>query len=168
MEESIQYGKKYLEDILSFFGLNIDVHATSEEDVIELSVPSTHMNGFLIGQHGDTIRSLQYMVSTALKNNGYEYCRVNVDIADYKKTRHEHLAEQVEQWVEKIKATGEPMVLRPMNAADRRIVHKVAGDHGLETESEGFARERHVVLKLASTSDTADTAEEVEELEAEE
>ena len=150
MEESIQYAKKYLEDILSFFGLNIDVYATSEEDVIELSVPSTHMNGFLIGQHGDTMRSLQYMVATALKNNGYEHSRVNVDIAEYKKTRHEHLAEQAEQWIERVKSSGKPMELRPMNAADRRIVHKVANDHGVETESEGIGRDRHVVLKPAS------------------
>ena len=150
MEESIQYAKKYLEDILSFFGLNIDVYATSEEDVIELSVPSTHMNGFLIGQHGDTMRSLQYMVATALKNNGYEHSRVNVDIAEYKKTRHEHLAEQAEQWIERVKSNGKPMELRPMNAADRRIVHKVANDHGVETESEGIGRDRHVVLKPAS------------------
>jgi len=150
VEESIQYAKKYLEDILSFFGLNIDVYATSEEDVIELSVPSTHMNGFLIGQHGDTMRSLQYMVATALKNNGYEHSRVNVDIAEYKKTRHEHLAEQAEQWIERVKSSGKPMELRPMNAADRRIVHKVANDHGVETESEGIGRDRHVVLKPAS------------------
>ena len=150
MEESIQFAKKYLEDILSFFGLNIDVYATSEEDVIELSVPSTHMNGFLIGQHGDTIRSLQYMVATALKNNGYEHSRVNVDIAEYKKTRHEHLAEQAEQWIDRVKTTGKPMELRPMNAADRRIVHKVANDHGVATESEGFGRDRHVVLRPAA------------------
>jgi predicted RNA-binding protein Jag len=43
------------------------------------------MNGFLIGNHGDTMRSLQYLTSMALKTNGYELIRVNVDIADYKK-----------------------------------------------------------------------------------
>ena len=164
MEESIQYAKKYLEDILSFFGLNIDVYATSEEDVIELSVPSTHMNGFLIGQHGDTMRSLQYMVSTALKNNGYEHSRVNVDIADYKKARHERLAEQAVTWVDRVKSSGQEMELRPMNAADRRIVHKVAGEHGLETESVGFGRERHIVLKPsgAEPEDYSDDEEPTE------
>ena len=50
MEEAVIYAKKYLEDLLSFFGLNIDVHATSDDEVIQLSVPSTHLNGFLIGQ----------------------------------------------------------------------------------------------------------------------
>lgn len=148
MEESIQYAKKYLEDILSFFGLNTDVYATTEDnEVIELQVPSTHLNGFLIGQHGDTVRALQFMVSNALKNNGYEVTRVNVDVAEYKKQRADRLAQQAEEWVKKVQDTKEPMHLKPMNAADRRTVHKVAADAGLETESEGEGRDRHVVLK---------------------
>lgn len=146
MEEAILYAKKYLEDLLSFFGLNTDVHATSDDEVIQLGVPSTHLNGFLIGQRGETMHSLQYLVGTALKNNDYEYSRVNVDIADYKKQRADRLAEKVEEWVKQVKDSGEPLQLQPMNAADRRIVHKVAGDAGLSTESEGEGRDRHVVL----------------------
>jgi spoIIIJ-associated protein len=158
MEESIIYAKKYLEDLLSFFGLNIDVYATREDEVIALSVPSTHMNGFLIGQHGDTIRALQYMVSTALKNNNYELTRVNVDIADYKKGRQDRLAQTSLQWIEKVKATGKPFPLQPMNPADRRVIHKVADEHGLTTESVGLGRERHVILK--PVEDAGDYTEE--------
>lgn len=150
LEESIQYAKKYLEDLLSFFGLNTEVHATNEDDVIELSVPSTHMNGFLIGQRGETMRALQFMVSNALRSNEYEFTRVNVDIADYKKHRAGELSERAVVWVEKVKASGEPMELRPMSPADRRIVHKVAGEHGIETESVGEARDRHIILKPAT------------------
>lgn len=150
MEDSIQYAKKYLEDILSFFGLNTDVHATtSDEQVIELNIPSTHLNGFLIGQRGDTMRSLQFMVASALKNQGYEITRVSVDVADYKKQRADRVAEQAEGWVNKVKETGEPMDLRPMNAADRRTVHQLAAEHGLTSESVGEGRDRHIVLKLA-------------------
>src|ERR1700745_1516388 len=94
LEEAIVYAKKYLEDLLSFFGLNPDVHATSDDEVIQLSVPSTHLNGFLIGHNGDTMRSLQYLTSTALKNSDYEHNRVNVDIADYKKQRADRLRER--------------------------------------------------------------------------
>lgn len=166
-EESITYAKKYLEDILSFFGLNTDVYATSEDEIIELSVPSTHMNGFLIGQRGETMRALQFTISNALRNNGYELTRVNVDIADYKKHRAEELAERALGWVEKVKSSGEPFELRPMNPADRRIVHKVAGDHGLETESLGFGRDRYVVLKPSGTP-TENTDEEASEDESEE
>lgn len=150
MEESILYAKKYLEDILSFFGLNTDVYATSEDEVIELSIPSTHLNGFLIGQRGDTMRSLQFLVSQALRQQGYEYVRVNVDVADYKKQRAERLAKTAEDWIKKVKDSGEELALKPMNAADRRIVHKVASEAGLVTESVGEGRERHIVLKPAT------------------
>ncbi len=150
MEDAIQFAKKYLEDILSFFGLNTDIYATTEDnEVIELHVPSTHLNGFLIGQRGETMRALQYMVSTALKNNGHDVTRVNVDVADYKKTRADRLSKQAEEWVKKVKDTGEPMHLSPMNAADRRTIHKLASDEGLLTESEGEGPDRHVVLKRA-------------------
>jgi len=147
MEEAIQYAKKYLEDILSFFGLNTDVYATSEDDVIELSVPSTHLNGFLIGQRGENMRALQFMVSNALKNQGYEHTRVNVDIADYKKQRAERLAERAEDWMKQVKETSEPMELKPMNAVDRRTVHKLAQEYGIESESIGEGRDRRIVLK---------------------
>jgi spoIIIJ-associated protein len=153
MEESIIYAKKYLEDLLSFFGLNIDVYATREDEVISLSVPSTHMNGFLIGMHGDTMRALQYMVSTALKNNDYELTRVNVDIADYKKGRQDRLAQTSIQWMDKVKSSGKPYPLQPMNPADRRVIHKVAEEHGLTTESVGFGRERHVIIKPVADAD---------------
>ena len=100
IEEAILYAKKYLEDLLSFFGLNTDVYATTEDhEVIELNVPSTHLNGFLIGQRGDTMRALQYMISTALKNQNYVHTRVNVDIADYKKNRAERLLSRAEEGV---------------------------------------------------------------------
>ncbi len=148
VEEAIQYAKKYLEDILSFFGLNSDIYATTEDnEVIELHVPSSHLNGFLIGQRGDTMRALQFIVSSALKNQGYEVTRVNVDVADYKKARAERLSEQAEEWMKKVKESGEPMELQPMNPADRRTVHKLAGEYDIETESVGEGRDRHIVLK---------------------
>lgn len=151
MEESIQYAKQYLENLLSFFGLNVEIYATSSDnEVIELHVPSSHLNGFLIGQHGDTMRALQFVVMNALKNNNYEISRVNVDIADYKKNRAERVAKEAEGWVAQVKESGEPMTLKPMNAADRRTVHQVAGDAGLATESVGEGRDRHIVLKPSS------------------
>jgi spoIIIJ-associated protein len=147
MEEAIRYAKKYLEDVLSFFGLNTDVYATSEDDVIELEVPSTHLNGFLIGQRGENMRALQFLVSNALKNQGHAYTRVNVDIADYKKQRAERLSSRAEDWMKQVKETGEPMELKPMNAVDRRTVHKLAQEYGLVSESAGEGRDRHIVLK---------------------
>lgn len=167
IEEAIQYAKKYLEDVLSFFGLNTDVYATTEDgEVIELDIPSTHLNGFLIGQHGDTMRSLQFVVSNALKNNGYRHTRVNVDVAEYKKQRADRLSETAAGWIKTVKETGEPMDLKPMNAADRRTIHRVAAEAGLTSESVGEGRDRHIVLKLATDGaeqTAAGAADEAEE-----
>src|SRR5476649_2009554 len=114
MEEAILYAKKYLEDLPSFFGLNTDVHATtSDGEVIELNIPSTHMNGFLIGQRGETMRSLQYLVSSALKNNNFEHTRVSVDVAEYKKQLADRLAERAEDWIRSVQSSNQSMELQP-------------------------------------------------------
>jgi spoIIIJ-associated protein len=150
MEESLQYAKKYLEDLLSFFGLNTEVQATSSEgEVIELNIPTTQLNGFLIGQRGETMRALQFMVSSALKSQNYEVTRVNVDVAGYKKQRAERLAVTAQDWIKHVKDTGEPFNVSPMNAADRRVVHQAAADAGVISESVGEGRDRHIVLKTS-------------------
>lgn len=149
-DQAIEDARKFLEDILSFFGLNATITASVEEDVIELSVPSTHLNGFLIGQHGDTLRALQAMVSTMLKNKEATLNRVNIDIADYKQHRAEKLLEQLAIWVEKVRETKEPYALQPMNPADRRTIHRGLEDYSdVTSHSEGEARDRHIVLELS-------------------
>lgn len=148
-DKAIEDARKFLEDILSFFGLNAVVSASSDEDVIELNVPSTHLNGFLIGQHGETLRALQALVSTMLANAEAALTRVNIDVADYKKHRADKILEQLETWVAKVRETKEPLHLRPMNAADRRTVHRGLEDYSdVTSHSEGEARERHIVLEL--------------------
>lgn len=148
-EASVAYAKKYIEDILSFFGLNIDVRVSCDDEVIELTVPSTHLNGFLIGQRGDTLRSFQQLLSTTLKNREAVIHRVNLDIADYKRQRYDRLVEQVDDWVKKVRETSEPYHLQPMNAAERRVVHQAVSDYSdIVTHSEGEGRDRHIVLSL--------------------
>ena len=85
-EESIIFAQKFLEDTLSFFGVNLEVRSSSDGDVIELSVPSSELNSLLIGRNADNLRSLQHLVMTALMQKEAELTRVNVDVADYKKT----------------------------------------------------------------------------------
>lgn len=146
-EESITYAKKYLEDTLSFFGLNIEVKASADEDVIELKVPSTHLNGFLIGHNGDTLRSLQFLVSTTLRNHDALLSRINIDIADYKAQRADRLVSKIKETLEAIQKSGESHSLEPMNAADRRVVHQAVSEYpDLQTHSEGEGRDRHIVI----------------------
>ncbi len=146
-DEATRLAKKYVEDILSFFGLNTDVEAHCDGEVIELKVPSTYLNGFLIGSHGETLRSLQFLLSTTLKNRDAEVVRVNIDIADYKAQRADRLIKKLNETFKKVQTTGEEISLEPMNAADRRVVHQAIAEHSdLTTRSEGEGRDRHIII----------------------
>ncbi|MGH7927553.1 MAG: protein jag [Candidatus Binatia bacterium] len=146
-EQSIAFARKYLEDILAFFGLNTVVTVHCDDEVIELSVPSTHLNGFLIGQQGATLKALQSLIAGALRNKNADIWRVSVDIAGYKKQRADRLIEQAREWCQQVVSSGEDMTLRPMNPADRRVVHQAVAEYpSLSTTSEGEGRDRHVVI----------------------
>lgn len=150
-QESIAFAKKYLEDIISFFGANLDVTATCDEDVIELAVPSSNLNSVLIGRNAETLRSLQYTISTTLRNKDAELTRVNVDVADYKKQRAEKIAAQAREWIETVRRTGDSYVAA-LNAADRRIVHRVADEYDdIRTFSEGEGRDRRIIIAQKSS-----------------
>lgn len=150
-EESILFAQKYLEDMLSFFGTNITVSSSCDEDVIELAVPSTAINSLLIGHNAETLRSMQYIVSTALRSREAILTRVNIDIADYKKQRAERVAEQAKLWVEEVRRTGDSKIL-DLNAADRRVVHRVASEYSdIHTFSEGEGRDRRLTIAQASS-----------------
>lgn len=150
-EESVIFAAKYVEDMLSFFGVNVTVKTTVEEDVIEISVPSSELNSLLIGKNAETLRSIQYLLSTTLRNQNAELQRVNVDIADYKKQRADKLALQAKEWIEEVLRTGDSKVL-DLNAADRRIVHHVASDYeNIRTFSEGEGRDRRIIIAQESS-----------------
>ena len=93
-DQSVEFARTYVADLLSFFGVNVSVEASVQDDVIELSVPSTDINSLLIGRGAETLRSLQFLVSTVLRNKDAALSRVNLDIAkihqnnslDYPKT----------------------------------------------------------------------------------
>ncbi len=150
-QESIEFAKKFLIDIISFFGENISVTADVEEDIIELRVESSELNSILIGRNAETLRSLQYVVATALRNKNAELVRVNVDIADYKKQREEKVAEKARGWIEEVRKTGDSHVVK-LNAADRRIVHRVASEfEDIQTFSEGEGRDRQIIIAQKSS-----------------
>ena len=147
MEQASVFAKKYLEDILSFFGLKVDVSVSLQEEMIHLDVPSTHLNGFLIGSRSETLRALHTLTAAAIQQHENQYHRINIDIANYKKQREERLVRKARVWVEEVKTEGKDKKLEPMHAANRRIIHKLATAEGLLTESMGEGDQRHVVLK---------------------
>ena len=150
-QESIDFAKKYLEDLLSFFEVNTVVEAEVHDDVLELSIPATELSSILIGRNAETLRSLQYILSTTLRNNNLSIQRVNLDIADYKKQRAEKLAEKARGWIDQVRETGDSHIVN-LNAADRRIVHGVAAEYSdIQTFSEGEGRDRHLIIAQKSS-----------------
>jgi len=149
--QSTEFAQKYLADLLSFFGINVAVTARTEDDVIELDVPSTELNSLLIGRDAETLRSLQYIVSTVLRNKDAAVWRVNIDIADYKKLRAERVAKEARVWIEEVRRTGSSHVAH-LNPADRRIVHQVATEYeDIRTFSEGEGHERAITIAQTSS-----------------
>lgn len=150
-EESLEFARTYVADLLTFFGINVEVSAQLEDDVIEISVPSTEVNSLLIGRGAETLRSLQFLVSTVLRNKGAAVDRVNLDIADYKRQRADRLAEKARGWIAEVQKTGSPHVER-LNAADRRVVHQVAAEYtDIKTFSEGEGAERRITIVQSSS-----------------
>lgn len=145
-EESIIFAEKLVEDIISFYGFNLEVKATADDEVIQLSITSSELNSILIGRKFDNLRSLQHIVSMALMIRNAEINRVNIDVADTKKQRALQISEKAERWIKRVRETGEPFKVG-LNPADRRIVHKTAQDYSdIETHSEGEGRERILII----------------------
>ena len=91
-EESVEFARKLVEDIVSFFGENIAVEAHAEGEIISLAVESSDLNSILIGRGAETLRSLQYIVSMALHSQGAALTHAVVDVANYKKQREDKIA----------------------------------------------------------------------------
>ncbi len=150
-DQAVEFAQKYMTDILSFFGVNVDVSAEINDEVIEVNVPSTDSNSLLIGRGAETLRSMQLLLTTALRNQGAETYRVNIDIAEYKKQRADKIAAQAREWIEEVRKSGDSKVVS-LNAADRRVVHKVAGEYSdIDTFSEGEGRDRKIVIAQQSS-----------------
>lgn len=150
-QQSVEFARKYLGDLLSFFGVNLEVTATQNDDYIELNVQSSELNSILIGRNAETLRAMQYLVTTTLRNHDAALVHVNVDIADYKRQRADKIAEQAKEWIEEVRKSGDSKILH-LNAADRRIIHRVAGEYSdIQTFSEGEGRERTLTIAQASS-----------------
>lgn len=148
---TVEFVKKYLEDIVAFFDLNLDITVQTEDDIIVATIPSNERNSLLIGRGAETLRSIQSLLSATLRNKNAALTRVNVDIADYKKQHADKVAEQARQWIEEVRNTASSKVL-DLNAADRWVVHHVASEYNdIITHSEGEGRDRRLIISQKSS-----------------
>jgi spoIIIJ-associated protein len=105
--------------------------------------------GILIGKHGQTLDSLQYLTNLVANKNSNERVRVIIDVEDYRDRRIETLNRLAARLADKVKRTGERVALEPMNPHERKIIHMaLQGDRRVTTLSEGDEPYRHVVIEL--------------------
>ena len=138
--------KEIVEKIASCFGIDVEVEGTASEDIVNLRVVGDGV-GQLIGRRGKTLGAVQYMVSRLLNEDRASKRKVLIDVDGYSEDREQALRELTERNAERVVRTKRPVVLRPMNPQERRLVHMtLQGDEELATESFGDEGSRRVVV----------------------
>lgn len=146
--DTMAFAKVRLEELVSFLGANVDVKADLTDDGLELSIESTSASPRLIGHRGETLRAIEFLVNQIVKHHDGTAPRILVDVAGYKQARRQNLQEMAQEIAARVKETGAEEELKPMNPAERRIVHMALREiEGVETESRGTDRERRIVVK---------------------
>jgi spoIIIJ-associated protein len=105
--------------------------------------------GLLIGKRGQTLDSLQYLVSLVVNKGTKEYLRVKVDTENYRERRNKTLENLAKNMAFKVKRTRRSVTLEPMNPYERRVIHSaLQNDSYVTTHSEGEEPYRKVVITL--------------------
>ena len=152
MEQHGAVAREFLEGLLGKFSLEaqVDLH-TIDDDTLEVAVTGGDL-GLLIGPRGATLAAIQELTRTVVQRHapGTRTPRVLVDVAGYRQKRRAALEKFTQQVASEVVASGQPRVLEPMQAADRKVVHDTAnGIEGVRTSSEGEEPRRRVVISPA-------------------
>ncbi len=142
--------RTFLNDVFKAMKMEvvIDVEYNEVEETLEVDLEGNEM-GVLIGKRGQTLDSLQYLVSLVVNKGTEEYIRVKVDTEDYRQRRKETLENLAKNIAYKVKRTKRPVSLEPMNPYERRIIHSaLQNDKYVTTHSEGEEPFRRIVVTL--------------------
>ncbi|MDP2670920.1 MAG: R3H domain-containing nucleic acid-binding protein [bacterium] len=141
-----------IKDIASEFvgnlGIQADLEVEKQSDRVVVKILGENL-GILIGFHGETLESLQLLLSLVVNKKlaPEEWLHVDLDVGGWKGEREEALRSLVEQATTKVKETGQPASLPPMPASQRRFVHLLfSEDSDLEAVSQDEGAERHIVI----------------------
>lgn len=142
--------KNFLNDFFSAMNMTVvvDVKYDEIENSMDIDLSGDEM-GVLIGKRGQTLDSLQYLVSLVVNKGSEEYIRVKVDTENYRQRRKETLENLAKNIAYKVKRTKRPVSLEPMNPYERRIIHSaLQNDKYVTTYSEGEEPFRRVVVTV--------------------
>ena len=145
-----QVAKNFLNDV--FEAMNLTVVISVKYDEVDKSMDidlSGDEMGVLIGKRGQTLDSLQYLVSLVVNKESEDYIRVKVDTEDYRQRRKDTLENLAKNIAYKVKRTKRSFSLEPMNPYERRIIHSaLQNDKYVTPHSEGEEPFRRVVVTL--------------------
>ncbi len=151
MKETVEdKARAFLDDVFAAMHMTVlvEVSFNDEEKVMDIELKGDDM-GVLIGKRGQTLDSLQYLVSLVVNRDSDDYIRVKVDTENYRKRRKETLENLAKNIAYKVKRTKRSVSLEPMNPYERRIIHSaLQNDKFVTTHSEGEEPFRHVVVTL--------------------
>ena len=136
----------------TFQAMKLDVEIETEFDEVEneirIELKGTEM-GMLIGKRGQTLDSLQYLTSLVANKNKDTYTKIKIATENYPQRRKETIENLARNVASKVKKTGRPAFLEPMNPYERRIIHaELQADKYVDTHSEGEEPHRKVVITL--------------------
>ena len=142
--------KDFLSDVFKSMNLAVVIDAKYDdvENTLDIDLSGDEM-GVLIGKRGQTLDSLQYLVSLVVNKDVDDYIRVKVDTENYRQRRKETLENLAKNISYKVKRTRRPVTLEPMNPYERRIIHSALQNNPyVSTHSEGEEPYRKVVVTL--------------------
>ena len=140
----------FLTSVFDAMGIRVivEIKLNEEEKEMEINLTGEEM-GILIGKRGQTLDSLQYLVSLVVNKESEGYLRVKLDTENYRERRKETLETLAKNIAYKVKRTRRSVSLEPMNPYERRIIHPaLQSDKYVYTRSEGEEPFRHVVIAL--------------------
>lgn len=140
----------FLKDVFAAMNMTVvvDVKYNADDNEMNIDLSGDDM-GVLIGKRGQTLDSLQYLVSLVVNKGNEDYIRVKVDTENYRERRKSTLENLAKNMAYKVKRTRRPLHLEPMNPYERRIIHSaLQNDKFVTTHSEGEEPYRHVVITL--------------------
>lgn len=142
--------EKFLNDIFRIMDMEVKIESKFDEknNMLDINLVGDDM-GILIGKRGQTLDSLQYLISLLVNKKRESYVRVKLDTENYRERRKETLETLAKNIASKVKRTKRPVSLEPMNPYERRVIHAVLqNDKYVLTRSEGEEPYRHVVVFL--------------------
>jgi spoIIIJ-associated protein len=150
LEEEGDIAADYLEELLDIADLDGDIDIDVDGDRASVEIRGADRLARLNRPKGELLDALQELARLAVQSRTGNRSRLMLDIGGFRAQRKEDLEQLAEDAVSSARENGQPVPLRPMNPFERKVVHDVAKNAGLRSESDGDGKDRHVVIYPAS------------------